>query len=55
MSQYVETSNMKAPALRDNAGFNWQDPLDLESCLTEEERIVRDPLAATPRTNCFQS
>ena len=24
------------------ARFNWEDPLDLESCLTEEERLVRD-------------
>src|SRR4051794_41882228 len=22
--------------------FDWADPLDLESCLTEEERLVRD-------------
>ena len=22
--------------------FNWQDPLNLESCLTEEEIMVRD-------------
>lgn len=22
--------------------FNWQDPLSLESCLTEEEIMVRD-------------
>jgi len=25
-----------------DAGFNWQDPLDLESALSEDERLVRD-------------
>lgn len=29
-------------------GFNWQDPFDLESCLTEEEKSIRD----TFRTYC---
>jgi glutaryl-CoA dehydrogenase len=26
--------------------FNWQDPLDLESQLTEEERMIRDAARA---------
>lgn len=30
------TSQRKAPQ------FNWQDPLDLEGQLTQEERMVRD-------------
>jgi len=28
------------------ADFNWQDPLDLESQLTEEERMIRDSVRA---------
>src|SRR3984885_7965363 len=31
----------KATAIKD-AAFNWEDPLDLEGELTEEERMVRD-------------
>jgi glutaryl-CoA dehydrogenase len=31
-----------AAPLRDDAAFNWEDPLDLESELSEEERMVRD-------------
>ncbi|HEV3185079.1 MAG TPA: acyl-CoA dehydrogenase [Xanthobacteraceae bacterium] len=31
-----------AVSIRDDAPFNWEDPLDLESELTEEERMVRD-------------
>ena len=30
-----------AVSLKDS-DFNWEDPLDLESQLTEEERMVRD-------------
>jgi glutaryl-CoA dehydrogenase len=26
--------------------FNWEDPLDLESWLTEEERMIRDSARA---------
>lgn len=32
------------------AAFNWEDPLLLESCLTEEERLIRD----TARQYCQQ-
>jgi glutaryl-CoA dehydrogenase len=31
-----------SPAGRGEAGFDWQDPLDLEGGLTEDERMVRD-------------
>jgi glutaryl-CoA dehydrogenase len=31
-----------AAPVKDDAPFNWEDPLDLESELTEEERMVRD-------------
>jgi glutaryl-CoA dehydrogenase len=42
MSQYAEISSSNAPALPVEAGFNWEDPLDLEGRLSEEERMVRD-------------
>jgi glutaryl-CoA dehydrogenase len=42
MTQAAEKRAVKSPvALKDNA-FNWEDPLDLEGELTEEERMVRD-------------
>jgi glutaryl-CoA dehydrogenase len=42
MAQVVEKCGAKpAMALKD-VDFNWQDPLDLEGELTEEERMVRD-------------
>ncbi|HWM83604.1 MAG TPA: acyl-CoA dehydrogenase [Pseudolabrys sp.] len=42
MSQTVEKPDVKpAGALKDNA-FVWEDPLDLEHDLTEEEKMVRD-------------
>ena len=31
-----------AAPVKDDAPFNWEDPLDLESELTQEERMVRD-------------
>jgi glutaryl-CoA dehydrogenase len=31
-----------AASIQDDAPFNWEDPLDLESELTEDERMVRD-------------
>ena len=42
MSQTAERREHRSqPQLKD-AAFNWEDPLDLESELTEEERMVRD-------------
>src|ERR1700677_5309743 len=44
MSQFaekVEQHQPKSGVLKD-AAFNWEDPLDLEGELTEEERMVRD-------------
>jgi glutaryl-CoA dehydrogenase len=41
MAQPAENRDSKATAIKD-AAFNWEDPLDLESELTEEERMVRD-------------
>ena len=35
-------SKSKSPAVLKDADFNWEDPLDLDGELTEEERMVRD-------------
>jgi glutaryl-CoA dehydrogenase len=44
MSQVAEKTEPRAPkaAQIKDAAFKWDDPLDLESQLTEEERMVRD-------------
>ena len=41
MSQAAQKRDSKPAAIKD-AAFNWEDPLDLEGELTEEERMVRD-------------
>ena len=41
MSQAAEKREGK-PAMLKDADFQWEDPLDLEGELTEEERMVRD-------------
>jgi glutaryl-CoA dehydrogenase len=42
MTQAAEKHGESAAPMRDDAPFNWEDPLDLESELSEEERMVRD-------------
>jgi glutaryl-CoA dehydrogenase len=42
MTQAAEKHAGSAAPVRDDAPFSWEDPLDLESELTEEERMVRD-------------
>src|SRR6476469_6827399 len=42
MTQTAETRRQRAWPPREDAAFNCEDPLDLESELTEEERMVRD-------------
>ena len=42
MTQTAETRSHRSVPQREDAAFNWEDPLDLESELTEEERMVRD-------------
>src|SRR6516165_11005381 len=42
MPQTAETRKHRPAPQREDAAFNWQDPLDFESELTEEERMVRD-------------
>ena len=41
MSQAAESRAGK-PAMLKDKDFQWEDPLDLEGELTEEERMVRD-------------
>src|SRR5260221_649049 len=38
----TETRTHRLAPQREDAAFNWQDPLDFEGELTEEERMVRD-------------
>src|SRR6201985_3913812 len=42
MTQTAETRSPRSVSQREDAAFNWEDPLDLEGELTEEERMVRD-------------
>ena len=42
MPQTAETRSPPSAPQREEVAFNWEDPLDLESELTEEERMVRD-------------
>ena len=42
MSQTAEKREHRNPSQLKDAAFDWEDPLDLESELTEEERMVRD-------------
>src|SRR5499425_552043 len=42
MPQTAETRSHRAAPQREDAAFNWEDPLDFEGELTEEERMVRD-------------
>src|SRR5712691_7150704 len=42
MSQTAEKVAKKPAAVLKDADFNWQDPLDLDGELTEEERMVRE-------------
>src|SRR5256712_7638803 len=42
MSQTAEQREHRPQRELKDAAFNWEDPLDLESELTEEERMVRD-------------
>src|SRR5512143_4349999 len=44
-SKEHKPSSKPAAVLKDSE-FNWQDPLDLDSDLTEEERMVRDSTRA---------
>ena len=42
MSQTAEKTAKKPATVLKDSEFNWEDPLDLEGELTEEERMIRD-------------
>ena len=42
MTQLAEKREVKNPPAKGTQAFQWDDPLDLEGELTEEERMVRD-------------
>src|SRR5690349_14867316 len=42
MPQPAETRAAKGPPVLKDAAFNWEDPLDFEGELGEDERMVRD-------------
>ncbi len=46
MTQLAEKREAKSAAAIKEANFNWEDPLNLEGELTEEERMVRDSARA---------
>ena len=46
MSQIAEKVAKKPAAVLKDADFNWQDPLDLEGELAEDERMIRDSVRA---------
>jgi glutaryl-CoA dehydrogenase len=48
-----DTNERKAKAPTAETAFNWQDPLDLESELTEDERMVRDTARAYAQEKLF--
>ena len=55
MSQVAEKTEKRSPKaaqIKDTA-FKWDDPLDLESQLTEEERMVRDTARAYAQEKLF--
>ena len=46
MSQTAEKTAKKPATVLKDTDFNWEDPLDLDGELTEEERMVRDSVRA---------
>jgi len=46
MSQTAERTSKKPATVLKDSEFNWQDPLDIEGDLTEEERMIRDSVRA---------
>src|SRR5215475_631693 len=51
MSAMTET--LEKPAAKRPDAFDWQDPLDLESELTEDERMVRDTARSYSQDKLF--
>ena len=53
MSQAAEKIAAKPAASPKEQPFSWEDPLDLEGELTEEERMVRDTARGYAQDNLF--
>jgi glutaryl-CoA dehydrogenase len=53
MSQLAEKREGKPAVSLKDSNFNWEDPLDLEGDLTEEERMVRDSARAYAQEKLF--
>jgi glutaryl-CoA dehydrogenase len=54
MTQVAEKREVRAGrSAPENVDFNWEDPLDLEGELTEEERMVRDTARAYAQDKLF--
>jgi glutaryl-CoA dehydrogenase len=53
MAHTAEKRAASAPQPLKDSAFNWEDPLDLESELTEEERMVRDTARGYAQDNLF--
>ena len=54
MTQAAEKREVKAGgSTSEKVDFNWEDPLDLEGELTEEERMVRDTARAYAQEKLF--
>ena len=52
MAQLAEKRETQTAQIKD-AAFKWEDPLDLEGELTEEERMVRDTARDYAQENLF--
>ena len=52
MTQVAEKREPKSALIKD-AAFKWDDPLDLEGELSEEERMVRDTARAYAQEKLF--
>ncbi len=49
----TQAAKTRADAAREAAAFNWEDPLDLEGELAEDERMVRDSARAYAQEKLF--
>src|SRR5258705_6162064 len=53
MSQAAETLEHRSQPPGKDAAFNWDDPLDLEGELSQEERMVRDTARSYAQDKLF--
>ncbi|MBI3434619.1 MAG: acyl-CoA dehydrogenase [Proteobacteria bacterium] len=53
MSQPAEQLNLRKPPPAKDVAFNWEDPLDLDAELSEDERMVRDSARSFAQKDLF--